>query len=256
MRGYGEDSRCTKRVNLVEASKTCNCSEQGGFAGAGGSHDDGERGRQRVAVGALDEAVGEAVCGCAAGGDGEVLPDEGGPGHLALPACGGGGGGGGGGGEGGRRGRVGAAVDGCGGGGCRGEVDGVVEVDVVPVGRVLEGDGAAERSAGLGQVVAARGAAGGGGRGAVLLLHCGLASRAGGFPTRRDRGRSRSLLGLGWRREEKRRHCHSLLLLLLLVSSLLLCFVCSALCFCFPPAFDSFFFSSSLKQIKTLLLLT
>jgi len=47
-------------------------------------------------------------------------------------------------------------------------VDGVVGVDVVPVGGVLEGDGAAER-AGLGQVVAARGAAGGGRGGAVLV---------------------------------------------------------------------------------------
>ena len=159
-------------INFCGTHETCNCSEQGGFAGAGGSHDDGERGRQRVAVGALDEAVGEAVCACAEGGDGEVLPDEGGPSHLALPACsssctGGGWW------QGWRWGRVGAAVDGCGGG--RGEVDAVVEVDVVPVGRVLEGDGAAER-AGLGEVVAARGAAGGGGGGAILVrggrLHC------------------------------------------------------------------------------------
>lgn len=55
-------------------------------------------------------------------------------------------------------------------------MDGVVGVDVVPVRGVLEGDGAAER-AGLGQVVAARGAAGGGRGGAVLVggrgdLHC------------------------------------------------------------------------------------
>jgi len=55
-------------------------------------------------------------------------------------------------------------------------VDGVVGVDVVPVGGVLEGDGAAERAR-LGQVVAARGAAGGGRGGAVLVggrgdLHC------------------------------------------------------------------------------------
>ena len=62
-------------INFCGTHETCNCSEQGGFAGAGGSHDNGERGRQRVAVGALDEAVGEAVCACAEGGDGEVLPD-------------------------------------------------------------------------------------------------------------------------------------------------------------------------------------
>lgn len=77
-------------------------------------------------------------------------------------------------GQGGRWGGVGAAaVDGCGGGGGGGEVDAVVEVDVVPVGGVLEGDGAAER-AGLGQVVAACGAAGGGGGGAVLVGGRGL----------------------------------------------------------------------------------
>ena len=160
-------------INFCGTHETCNCSEQGGFAGAGGSHDDGERGRQRVAVGALDEAVGEAVCACAEGGDGEVLPDEGGPSHLALPACSSSWSTGW---EGWRWRRVGAAVDGCGGGGGRGEVNAaVVEVDVVPVGRVLEGDGAAER-AGLGEVVAARGAAGGGGGGAILVrggrLHC------------------------------------------------------------------------------------
>lgn len=143
--------------------KTCDCSEQRGFAGANGAHDDGERGRQRVAVGALDDAVGGASA--APDGDGELLPDQGGAGHLPLAACCSSSAGGRVLGEGRSRGRVGAAVD----GGFGGEVDGVQVDVVVPVRGVLEGDGS---SAGLGKVVAPRRAAGGGRRRTVLLhLH-------------------------------------------------------------------------------------